>query len=616
MFKKVKALNLFSWESLDYTISNGVSQITGFNYDDSTSEGSGKSSIPNILCWTLYGKIPKNVKVDEVVREGCKSGNGEVELEDGSRIIRSRKPNNLYILTSKGEKLQGKDSKETQKIIDNYLGLDFDAYCYTVYFAQNHTKSFVNSSEIEKAKILSEVLDLNIFDRARKKVQEERKKLEKEEIELDKKIIENKSEINIRESKINTYKEVIDTFEVEKYEKEKELETKIKELKNDEKILKSNILDLKIIDKDKTVEEAKLQDLVSKKNKLEKHALKVKNQILEKQKLENHLNSTLKTVFFLEEQLKKYEGNLGCPTCGAKLSENQKEKIFSDIESLNNKLDSAMEERNLLISEIGILKNLEDPDNLLREKNELEEQIVKQKQKLESIIEKETRSKEIELTAKFIDSEIEKKIKDLNRLKAETKTKEKEIISSLTKELKGFSIEKKDLKTSYNKIKELASKYDILKGGFKKVKSYVFQGFLGELSRKTTEILAEFFEVPISIEFTNEKEGEINKIETIVSIDGKPRSLGLCSGGQYRRISLAVDLALSSIVANRSQRPIDFRVFDEPFKDLSFSSMEKVLRVINNLKGSTVIIEHNDLVKSIIDNVFEVEFKNGISRQV
>ena len=76
MFNKIEASNLFSWEKLEYDVSKGISQIVGFNYDDNTSEGSGKSSIPNILCWVLYGKIPKEAKIDDVIREGAKSGWG------------------------------------------------------------------------------------------------------------------------------------------------------------------------------------------------------------------------------------------------------------------------------------------------------------------------------------------------------------------------------------------------------------------------------------------------------------------------------------------------------------------------------------------------------------
>ena len=120
MFKRITAENLFSWEKLDYTIPGGISQVTGWNSDDQSSEGSGKSSCFNILSWVLYGKIPKDAKIDDVIRQGQKSGSGVVELKSGQWIYRSRSPNKLQILEVNGTITQGKDAKETQLLINKH----------------------------------------------------------------------------------------------------------------------------------------------------------------------------------------------------------------------------------------------------------------------------------------------------------------------------------------------------------------------------------------------------------------------------------------------------------------------------------------------------------------
>ena len=148
-----------------------------------------------------------------------------------------------------------------------------------------------------------------------------------------------------------------------------------------------------------------------------------------------------------------------------------------------------------------------------------------------------------------------------------------------------------------------------LKTGYKEIKSFVFNTVLNELSHKTNNYLIQLFEVPISIKFTNEN----MKIQTKITIDGSERSLGLLSGGQFRRVSLAVDLSLSDIISNRKGSRINLLIMDEYFKDLSEQSMEKCLKLLESLKKPTILIEHNSIFKSIVDNVFEVELTDGVS---
>jgi DNA repair exonuclease SbcCD ATPase subunit len=219
----------------------------------------------------------------------------------------------------------------------------------------------------------------------------------------------------------------------------------------------------------------------------------------------------------------------------------------------------------------------------------------------------------------------------LTSLKKEVVALEKELVDAKASECSDSLIKLEEIDRELTKVEEQGhelleqkkvlqtkiSNLEILKTGFKEVKQFVFQTLLNELSVKATRLASELFEVPISIRFSNEDEdGGITKILTTVTLDGNERTLGLYSGGQYRRIELAVDLALASIVANRSQNPIKFRVLDEPFKDLSEPSMEKMVKLLEKLEGSTIIIEHNSITKSIIHNVFDIEYRNGVSHAV
>ena len=157
------------------------------------------------------------------------------------------------------------------------------------------------------------------------------------------------------------------------------------------------------------------------------------------------------------------------------------------------------------------------------------------------------------------------------------------------------------------------ARLESLKDGYKEVKSYTFNSVLNELTFKANNYLCQLYETPVELKFTNNN----MKIELDLTINGHTRGYGLFSGGQQRRINLSVDLALSEIIANRSgSKCVNVRFLDEYFKDLDENSMQKCLRLLEKLGGSTVLIEHNSVFKSIVDNTVNVELSNETSKMV
>ena len=170
MISGIHGENFQSWKSLKFHVESGVTLIDGFNFDDNTPEGSGKSAILNAMCWGIYGKLPKEANVDDVVKDGEKGCLVEVFLDHPivTRICRSRKPNDLAIVDINQKTIKGKDVRETQKMIEEIVGLSFDAFCQTIYFAQGWPKKFVTATQEDRGKILSEIQNLEVFEKARK----------------------------------------------------------------------------------------------------------------------------------------------------------------------------------------------------------------------------------------------------------------------------------------------------------------------------------------------------------------------------------------------------------------------------------------------------------------
>lgn len=593
MIKSIHAINFLSWKELSFDIQNGTTLISGFNYDDNRAEGSGKSAIFNALCYGLFGRLPKDTSVDSVIKEGESTCSVYVELNDGTVIERSRKPNDLCMWgLAASEPTRGKDIKDTQKLIEKKLGFTFNTFITVVYFAQNNPNSFIHMSEEEKAKVLSELQDLSQFDKARKQALDNLKTL-KQSIELCTQNYVHQTNLE------NSYKEqkeklelAISNFEVNKEKKLQELANKCGEAYGKISNFKDEVLAQEEIDVLKQAnEEVRKEQTLAEKTRV----LKINLQATFKRN-EQELASLIDT------HAKLVEGGT-CPTCGGLLC-NSNEKVYND--TLNS-----------LVANINELKLSQE--NILLQKNELKE--VHDIEVLNDVYNKN----------KVALSILEKQLIENKLLKRDILNFNNAIESTSHSNCDDFTAQHLDLSNKLQLVSKNRGVYneellalnkeyghlEVVKDGFKEVKQRTYIGFLNEINRLVNKYAAELFEVPIFIRFNNlGEDGEIGKVYTEIVINNVTRSLGLLSGGQVKRLELAVFLSLNEIINNRLGNTLNIRILDEVMTNLSMESSKKIVALLKSLAGSTLIIEHNELVKSIVDDMFNIEYRNGTSRKV
>ena len=616
MINKIFAKNLFSYSDLSFELEDGITGIDGYNYDDETPEGSGKSSIPNILCWTLFGQVPKDAKIDDVIKHGEKHARGVVELSSTVQIVRERKPNKLYILDAEGNQIQGKDAKETQKLICELLGFSYDTFVQAVYFAQNYPKKFITANEADKVKILSEILELDQFDKARKEVMELIKKEERGiqglEVEYE--------QLKIR---IPSVQSSLDALELSKQNAENKKKTKISDLgvsireKQDElKELKKYTT--KLIPPIEAIIESLDKDLEQSYKKIAKleKSLEGRDKLISDQNRMQRKMETLATQGVkIQDKIEKLKNpkDKKCPMCKTVLESLDSSHFQEEIDSLQEEYNAKEEEYKELETEV---ENIQIPDvfKIEEEISSFEELTgtltdlrAKKAQEIKSI------EKKIDLQ-NFVTNQISELTQRLEKLIDENVT------SDLDLHIKKAEEEKEDLSHKLKRTAPILEEkkahiqdLEILKESYKEIKSYTFQNTLQQLSLKANNYLEELFNIPVELEFSNISDTGVSKILCNVTMDNIERPLGLYSGGQARRLQLAVDLALSDIIASRSNKVVNLRILDEYFKDLSEGSMQKALDLLSHFKGATIIIEHNTIFKSIMENVVEVELRNGTS---
>lgn len=629
MLNRIKATNFMSWKSLEFNLTTGITLIDGWNEDDQTSEGSGKSAILNALAWALFGKLPKDTNTDDVIKYDATNCEVSVDFDDGTTIVRSRKPNDLYI-EKRGKRVKGKDARETQQQIQDYIGLSFESFCQSAYFAQNYNKKFLLSNQEEKGKILSDIQDISIFDKAKKEVQE-LSKLENQ------KLFSLKNQLNVEDGNLSGTKSqitLVESFIVNKQKQHQEYFADLTKKRDAHKnsIDQSEARKMEILAKletlnpevskssefslnaDKTKVQQELSDVTYKRTQLgnaKRHFL------LKEQEGRNYASkyeALAKKKTSVEEYLKNPTKN--CPTCGNELA------VGSDVSHVEKELDQLNEEMSSIlvslqnISEYLDSNKVESDQELFQKELELKQSILnidKEIKKCQHVQQEHqaytnmlsNQAREIASSVTFLE-DIEKSLLRHAHLDLAEESEKLLLLSQKSDQVQ-------ERIGQLKLIEEETSKYifelDTLKDGFKEIKSYVFNTALNELSHRANEFLSTLFEVTAKIEFVNED----LKIETKVYLGDRETSIGLLSGGQFRRFSLAIDLALSDMVSSRKNSKLNVLILDEYFKDLSETSMEKCLDLLKLRKCPVLLIEHNSIFKNIVDNVFFVRLEEGTS---
>ena len=659
-FKRIIAKNFlcFGDKPFDITFNQygNILLVKGTNLDSCrkgeearlSSNGSGKSSIPEIIVYGLFGKTiksPKKIGHKEVMHIGA-SKNLSVEVFwDDYKLERKRKPDSLKLWKSEDGKFD--DTTEltlggmpaTQKLIEDIIGLNYQTFLNIFIFTDDNSVSFLECDAAEKRTIVENLLSLekyrSFLDVAKQTQKEHSQTIKNLQLECDfisKSIKSHNDNIAIYEqktkvwkvTKINEVKSMaadVSSAEKELQELSNSQDVQIYEDAQKELAEIMGKLETIIPEKDSIIEqidpyEKSIRNAKENKSKLDsdKHdiALKKKEYVSTGQKLKEVL-----------QKIDKLEPGVVCDHCFGKVDPSNygeiKAKHLEEMADIKSKYTALEVDSKNLDVKIAVL------DQEIKDHNDKLAKIISQKQQ-----------KELEI------GKLNRKTDDLRRIKVPDNSVKKagleekiriikERTNAILAELKGLSpyddmlvkeqsqiIEKTEQLNIKNKSLEetgsLAEYYGfwITAFGDTGIRKYVIDEIIPALNDNVNYWLQYLIDNKIKITFDN----ELN--ETIIKHpDNKPLNYHILSNGQKRRVNLALSQSFAHVMSLNTGRYPSLVFLDEVTSNIDPVGVEGIYKMICELskEKQVVITTHDHDLLELLNGCQELHLvmKNGSS---
>lgn len=592
-FNYIKINNFQSLEDVEFSFPKGLVLVDGWNEDLGSHNGVGKSALLNAIVYAVYGKTPKDVNLSELPRTGSTEFRIEISLKSGANdivITRTKgvKKSATTTLMVNGEEVGGSLKDKDENIL-NLIGLSFEQFLQIVYVFQGAQNRFITLNDTEKKRFLSTLLNLDVYDNAYKIAHSKLTQLELQLSGHNGSLLVYERNLSGAISKIESSQLAIDNFKVEKEGKLAGILLKVNTLKQELKELellqiqssKSNVMATLLAKKNG------IQELVN------KNTLNKKN-ILD---LDRNIDTLKREIVALEKE-QEYIQKQQCSQCKQTLPWDSTlgDNIMQKIAAAHNKI-AIMEDAK---QEIAVVEDSTLSTMMEKIYSEIAIEKANGPEKYDApIAAKKSELKSLSLQLENINGQEAY----LQRGLAEAE----QVLRSIRSDIDATKVAINFLEDEKKYLLELKKIFSPTG-----IRAYVFEGLINEINDKISEYLDSLSENTIKFSFESDESN--GKFVEVCEHTGTQRSIHSLSGGEFRRLSLAVDLALSDVVCNRMSIYPNVLFLDEALEGLDMAGREIVLSLLTDVvqkKEAVYVVDHASELKAAFNNVFKLIKRNG-----
>ena len=591
-FQKIKIKNFLSIGSKELSLDfkSGVFLITGENKDMGGRNGVGKSSIIESIYWCLFGSTIRDIKKDDIVhnrhKEKCEVvldlyiKNGEET--DYYTITRSLNPSKLEIIKNK-EDITLSTIVKSDEFIQKLIGANEQVFQNAVIMTANNTIPFMAQKKVDKRKFIEGIFNIGIFGDLLLKIRSDFNEKKKEydikmasfievqkNIEIYKRQIEKNSKE--KEAKINLIKEKIDINKnhIKKFSNEENISILLKESEDNIEKTESKLL------------------------KLEEGIEKLKTKLIEDEKTIMEFNFSLKT---LSSQLEFYEKQNGhCPTCKRKFKDDN-DIDEKEIKTLKDKINGIKAQ---IIEKTQNLNSLKQKENIIKSS-------ISENKNLKSKF--NTEFQKLKLDSNEVDHLNEKNKELLENIQTIESEKDSmvDLLGNTQKQILEYE---ETLKEYQKKLQVLENcKFVVSEEG---VKTYIIKKMM-KLFNQQLNVYLKRLDAPCTCNFNEMFE------DTIHNLEGKECSYFNFSGGERKRIDIAILFMFQDILRSQTGVSFNLNMYDELFDSaIDEGGIHKVLQIleekVKKYNDSVYIVSHNkSALVSNFDEIIQIQKKDGIT---
>lgn len=535
------------------------------------SNGSGKSTMLDAICFGLFGKPFRNINKPQLLNSiNLKDCVVEVEFDIGNKaykVIRGMKPNVFEIYCDGTLVSQSAANRDYQEHLEKFiLKLSFKSFTQIVILGSASFTPFMQLSANDRRMIIEDLLDIQIFSRMNTTLKERYAKLKDN-------LADTKHKIEVATEKHKIQKDHMMTLV---RGKEDRIQQK-KDLLETENLTVANIeAQTQVLEEEITSLQERTQEMRSIQAKLSRYDGIEKNLI--------------KTQTKVTSDIDLYKTTEECPVCKQGIPHDHKQSLIDERERKLKDVESA-------IHDLNVKYNIE-VDRL----NEINELLALLSIKSSALADA---AKNCSACYKYINtltteiSQMESDQTDISELQRKIDELQHEIVScNSTHET--LTTDKLYLDVAANLLKDTGIKTKIIKQYIPVINKFVNK-YLSAM---------DFF-----VNFTLDESFK----ETIKSRHRDDFSYASFSEGEKQRIDMALLLTWRAVAKLKNSSNTNLLILDEVFdSSLDTNGTEDLMKILNMLESTNlfVISHRGDILQDKFRNVIKFEKVNNFSRMI